>query len=358
MGQASVRRRGCQGENGGALAGKPTLDPSPFTLFAKEGELLDERAMRIADEAAAGKEPSRSDVVYLLRFDAYSAEAAYVCAKARELGMRACDGRGYVYAQIGVDSNPCPEDCLFCSFAARNANSGPREESARAEMPIGRIVHYAKLFEDAGAKLVSLMATAGLDFDRYLDMVRAVRASVSDDTVVMANAGDLTSDQARALKEAGATAAYHALRLGEGEITGIKPVVRRRTIRNLRLAGIPLMTGVEPLWRGIDPLALSERICDVSEFGPFCIGACNLTPVEGIDLEGMRPALTGFVRYVAAITRLVCGEAAPIGGIGGVAWVDAGADPRDRGYGETDAKLRREVARAKRRLALDGFSVA
>ena len=316
--------------------------------------MLDEKVMQIADAAAEGALPTRADIMRLLKFDAYSPEAAYVCAKAREIGMRACGGRGYVYAQIGVDETACPENCLFCSFAA--VNTDPETyDPASVEVPIGRIVHYAKVFDDAGVDLISLMATAGLPFDRYLDMVRAVRASVRDDLMIMANTGDLSIEQAHALNEAGATAAYHALRLGEGEITDIKPIDRRRTIRYLHAAGLQLMTGVEPVWGGIDPLVLSERICDIPEFDPFCIGACNLTAIEGVDVGGRRPALTGMVRYVGALTRLACGDKVPVGGIGGVAWVDAGCDPRNRGYGEEDAKLRKHVEAARRRLTQDGF---
>ncbi len=319
--------------------------------------MIDERVMQIADDALVGKAPSRDDIMHFLKFDCYSVEAAYVCARARELGIRACNGRGYVYAQIGVDENPCPENCRFCSFAASLYQPDNEGKAASFEVPIGRIVHYAKLFDTAGADLVSLMATAALDFDRYLDMVRAVRASVSDRLVIMANTGDLTLDQAHALREAGAGAAYHALRLGEGELTDIKPIDRRRTIRYLHAAGIDVMTGVEPLWEGIDPLSLSERICDIPEFEPFCMGACSYTPTPHADMGGRRPASIGFLRYVAAITRLACGDAVRVGGIGGVAWVDAGCDPRKRGHGTDDDALRREIDRARKRLAQDGFKM-
>lgn len=318
--------------------------------------MLDERVVAIADDAARGKAPSRSDIVHLLTFDAYSPEAAYVCAVAREIGMRACGGRGFVYAQIGVDSTICPKNCRFCSFAAANAEAAFRDVS-RAEVPIGRIVHYAKLFDAEKVDLISLMATAALDFDRYLDMVRAVRASASADMAIMANTGDLSLEQAQALQVAGADMAYHAVRLGEGEWTGIAPIDRHLTIRHLKAVGLDLMTGVEPVWQGIDPLVLSERICDVPEFGPRIMGACGLTQVEGADVLGRKPPLKGFLRYVAACTRLVCGDAVPVGGIGGVAWVDAGCDPRNRGYGEEDGHLRRHIARAKRELRLEGFSV-
>ena len=117
------------------------------------------------------------------------------------------------------------------------------------------------------------------------------------------------------------------------------------------------MTGVEPVWDGVSAQELSERIMDIPDFSPFCIGACSLTEVEGIDAAGKKPAKTGFVRYVGALTRLACGEEVPVGGIGGVAWVDAGCDPRNRGYGADDATLRSKIPAAKRRLELDGFEV-
>ena len=75
-----------------------------------------------------------------------------------EAGMRACRGRGYVYAQIGVDCTPCPKNCRFCSYAAVNIGPEPPDPSSY-EVPIGRIVHFAKLFDDTGVHLLSLMAT-------------------------------------------------------------------------------------------------------------------------------------------------------------------------------------------------------
>ena len=87
--------------------------------------MLDERVVTIVDNAVMGETPSRSDLVFLLRFDAYSPEAAYVCARAREVGMRACNRKGYVYAQIGVDSSPCPRNCRRRSPAHGSAPPAP-----------------------------------------------------------------------------------------------------------------------------------------------------------------------------------------------------------------------------------------
>lgn len=314
--------------------------------------MIDERAMQIVDDAASGAALGFDELVYLLRFDSYSVEAAYALARAREVGMRACGGRGYLFAQIGVDAGPCPGDCRFCAFAACNVGDGNGEKG----VSVGRIVHLARLFDREGADLISLMATAGLGIERYLDIVRAVRSSVSGDVSLMANVGDLTIEQANALHEAGISVAYHAVRLGEGEITGIDPMVRKRTMRHLAAAGIRLMTGVEPLWAGADPDQIARIIVDIPKFDPLCIGACAYTPTGVSSMGDCQPASTGMVRYVAALLRLACGRAVPIGGIGGVAWVDAGTDPRERGYASSDEALAFEMARARKRLVSDGFA--
>ena len=318
--------------------------------------MIDKRVRSIVDEAARGCAPSHADVMYLLDFDACSDEATYVCACAREIGMKACGGRGFVYAQIGIDQTPCPMNCRFCAFAAVNTDM-VTNDSQFLEVPLERIVHLARLFDAEKVDLISLMATAALDCDRYLEIVEAVRSNVSEGVAIMANAGDLSYRQFVALKRAGATCAYHALRLGEGRLTSIDPDVRRRTMNNICEAGLRLMTGIEPLYCGVNMQEVADIICSMPSSGALCMGACKLTPVQGVDLLDLEPAPIEFVRYVAAIARLVCGTTVEVGGIGGAAWVDAGCDPRARNYGDDDETLRGKIARARLQLKQDGFDV-
>ena len=316
---------------------------------------VDGKAGAIVGSALAGMPPSEADVAYLLEFSPESAEAAQVIEAARAIGMQACGGRGYLYAQIGVDALPCPEQCAFCAFAACNSDV----DAADAVVDTELIVHYARLFDGLGMDLVSLMATSALDFERYLGIVEAVRSAVPDRLEIMANVGDISRAQAEKLVQAGASCAYHSIRLGEGVITAIDPDERRATLRNLKAAGLGIMTGIEPIWDGIDTGELAQRICEVAALQPFAMGACSLTPIEGshagsIDL---RPASMAFVRYAASLARLACGASVPVGGIGGVAWVDAGTDPRNRGYGSSDEEIAGDVARARHRLEAAGFTV-
>lgn len=315
--------------------------------------------MEIADAAMAGNAPSRDDLLHLLSFNPRSPEAAYAVVRAREIAEQAGNGAGLVHAQIGVDAKPCPENCRFCAFAASNLDAGAgcfTNESD--EVPLERIVEAARNFDEAGVGLISLMATAGLPFERYLEMLRAVREAVSPDMPLLANTADFTLDQAHALKAAGAQAVYHARRIREGSVTDISPDTRLQTIRNAHEAGLALMTGVEPLWEGVDNEEIADRIVEIPGFAPYCVGACTLSAAKGTEMENEKPSSKAKARLVGALVRLAVGYAAPFGGSGGIVWVDAGTDPRARGYGHGREWILSQVGKARRSLQQDEWVVA
>lgn len=311
------------------------------------------------DTAKMGKGLNFQQVQALLDLDFESPAAASVVEAAREIGMRACDGAGYVFSQIGLDDLPCPIDCAFCNFSVSATCATEQDDASRYDhvVPLERVLHYARLFSNEGVALISLMVTAAFPFDPLLKTVEQVRAAIRPDCLLMVNAGDLGKEDYRALVQAGANAAYHAIRLGEGRLTRVQPAVRERSIQFMQEAGLRLMTGVEPLWKGVSTQELAQHICAISAMQPFAMGACAYTPVEGDAMNGMKPASKAAVRYVAAVTRLACGTSVRIGGIGGVAWVDAGCDPRNRGYGVQDEQIRNDIAAARTRLQTAGFSI-
>ena len=152
--------------------------------------MLDRTVERIVDWAIDGKAPTRDEMLTLMQINAGSAEAAYVRWGAEVLGRRASGGRGQIYVQIGLDATPCPENCAFCSLAARNTPS-----RGRAEVPDDEVAHYASVFDEANVHLISLMATAAYDFDHFLRVVAAVRAAIGNDMPLMANIGDITPNR-------------------------------------------------------------------------------------------------------------------------------------------------------------------
>lgn len=287
------------------------------------------------------------ELAFLFEFATLSSEAAHVRWAARTITARACNGVGQIYAQIGIDALPCPANCDFCAFAAARS----RDVARNAVVPTEQVVAYARAFDEAGVHLVSLMSTAGLSFEHMLDVVRSVRSAVSDDLPLLVNTGDLTADEARQLKDAGAQAIYHAHRLGEGVITRLQPEARRATMRHAKAAGLKLMNAVEPVCEDVPCETLLERMVEAASFGPYCSGVGTLTNVAGTPMEHARPLSRARTAFYAAIFRLLVGESIPFGtGGGNVMWVDAGTNPRGRALPVGAEALVRDVARARKDL--------
>lgn len=373
--------RACMGISGGVGAG----EGAPASL--EQAPAIDERVARIVLAAQAGEGLDVDSAEYLLGFDPYTPETAFANAIARQMALRAGGGMGFIHAQIGVDAKTCPGNCQYCSFAACNVrlateraregdvsrppkgeglDSSPAVASAHAlsaataraaELPIEEIVRCARTFDRGNVHLISLMATAALDFDRLCEIVRTVREAVSSDMPLLVNGPDLSPEQARSLKEAGAQAYYHARRVFEGEVTGIRPERRYETMRNVRASGLALMTGVEPVWDGIAAREVAERVCEIPQFDPFCTGACAVHAVEGTKMAHLRRPETAFVKQVGALTRLAVGDRVAIGGVGNAVWVDAGTDPRNRGRGQEEEELLRNCKKARASLEDAGWSV-
>lgn len=313
---------------------------------------IDEHARQLVDAACAGATLTCDDLVLLLNLAQDAPAAAYVCSRADELSRKACKGRGFIHAQIGLDRLPCPENCRFCLFAACNR---PVEDKGPFLVDLDDVVHAARIFAEGGAHLISLMATASYPFSQLEEAVRQVHEAASQ-SAVMVNCGDMDANQAKRLREAGASVAYHALRLREGEITNVQPETRLASMRCIREAGLQLMTGIEPLFAEATSAEIAQVMCRIRDFSPYCTGVCKLTENDGADCD-LSSVSTQRVRYVACVLRLAVGLSVPVGCAGAVAWVDAGTDPRGRGYETNDEALRRKMLQARQKLERAGWIV-
>lgn len=315
--------------------------------------MLDPAVEALVDRAITGDALTKDEAISLLALDTCSPEVAYVLWGAQEIGREAAHNTGQIYAQIGIDANPCPENCAFCMLAAHNS---PTREPR--ELADDLIVGYASTFDRAQVHLISLMTTAGFDFDRFLTIVHMVREAISPDMPLMANIGDIDNRQAQALRSAGVQAAYHAHRLGEGRITGIDPLRRLATFDALQTAGLKLMSAVEPVYEGIDPISIVERMFEVIDLKPYCAGVGALTIVQDATMASCVPISRKRAAFLAAVMRLGAGHTIPFGtGAGNVVWTDAGTNPRGRDLPTDSAYLVRDVSRLRKKLIDDEWQV-
>jgi biotin synthase len=146
---------------------------------------------------------------------------------------------------LSIKTGGCPEDCAYCSQSAHYKTRVPREELLN---PVA-VREAARRAKEEGATRFCMGAAwrqvpDGENFDRVLDMVRAVAAL---DMEVCCTLGMLTESQARRLKAAGLTAYNHNLDTSPefygNVITTRGYEDRLRTIAHVRGAGITVCCG-------------------------------------------------------------------------------------------------------------------
>jgi biotin synthase len=146
---------------------------------------------------------------------------------------------------LSIKTGGCPEDCAYCSQSAHYNTGVVREELMN---PIA-VREAAKRAQKEGATRFCMGAawrqvTDGENFERVLDMVRAVAAL---DMEVCCTLGMLTDSQAKRLKTAGLTAYNHNLDTSPefygNVITTRVYEDRLKTIANVRNAGITVCCG-------------------------------------------------------------------------------------------------------------------
>jgi biotin synthase len=195
-------------------------------------------------------------------------------------------------ALLSIKTGACPEDCKYCTQSAFY-------ETPVKPMPlmsVGDVRERAERAQALGATRFCLGAAwrspkDGPQFDRVLDMVRAVRALGMEACVTL---GMLTPDQARRLAEAGLTAYNHNLDTSREFYPNIISTRtyddRLNTLREVQKAGISVCCG------GIIGMGETEddRLRMLAELAaldppPESVPINCLVPSPGTPLENAPP---------------------------------------------------------------------
>jgi biotin synthase len=282
-----------------------------------------------------GDELGREAVVNLLRIPFDSPDAYKVVSEADKISREACGNKSEIYAQIGFNLSPCPNNCAFCSFAENN-----KIFTENRELDPEAILALSLKSEKDGANAVFFMITANYSFEKFLEISKEIRKRLKRDTIMVANTGDFGQSEAKKLKDAGYAAIYHAIRLGEGRFTGINPETRIRTIQAARDAGLLIGTCVEPIGPEHTVEEIAEKILIGRGIKPCYSGAMRRVSIPGSTLEKYGMISEPQLAYIVAVTRLAMGrdlagncthEPNLKGAVSGanLFWAEAGSNPRD-----------------------------
>ncbi|MCB2146269.1 MAG: radical SAM protein [Deltaproteobacteria bacterium] len=262
---------------------------------------IDRRITEILNKAEDRVPVSREEAMTLMGVQLHTRACYAIMETANRLSRAQFGNKGENHYHIGLNVEPCPMDCLFCSLTRK---AGIFKE--KIEFPLDQIVAWAKQAEQHGADGLNLMTTGTYPFARLLEVGRLLKTETA--VPLVANTRDINHREGEALLEAGFVGAYHAVRLGEGRDTPFDREKRIRTIQVFRDVGLLWMNCVEP----VGPEHAADEIVDLMllarDFGAAYSGVMRRINFPGSPMErfGMISELE--MARLVAISRLVMGD--------------------------------------------------
>ncbi|MFZ3048780.1 MAG: radical SAM protein [Desulfatirhabdiaceae bacterium] len=244
---------------------------------------------------------TRHEALTLMQVGLHTRTCYALMEAANRMSRSRFGGKGENHFHIGLNVEPCPMDCLFCSLTRK---AGIFKE--KIEYSMEQVIAWAKQAEAYGADALNLMTTGTYPFERLLEVGRKLRKLTS--VPLVANTRDISHREGEALLDAGFVGAYHAVRLGEGKDTPLKREKRINTIRVLNDVGLLWMNCVEP----VGPEHSAEEIVDLMflarDNGAVYSGIMRRINFPGSPMErfGMISELE--MARLVAISRLVMGD--------------------------------------------------
>jgi biotin synthase len=210
---------------------------------------------------------------------------------------------------LSVKTGGCPEDCSYCSQAARYQT----DLKVQKLMELPEVLKAAKRAQELGSSRFCMGAAwrevrDNKDFDNVLEMVKKVNEIGME---VCCTLGMLSESQADKLKTAGLYAYNHNIDTSEenyGNVIKTREFKDRlKTIENVRKANISVCSG------GIIGLGetLTDRVGMLMTLAnmpnhPDSVPINNLVPIKGTPLESQVPAsIWDMVRTIATARILM-----------------------------------------------------
>jgi biotin synthase len=254
----------------------------------------------ILERGSGGEGIDRQQALTLMALALHTKEAYALMETANRLSRDQFNGKGENHFHIGVNVAPCPMNCLFCSLTQK---AGIFQKSVNFSDE--QILSWAQHAKKHGADALNIMTTGTFSFNRLLRIGRMLKKAVK--VPLVANTRDINHGEGEALLEAGFVGAYHALRLGEGRDTPLKPENRIETFRVLKDVGLQWMNCVEP----VGPEHSHEEIVDLMLLARR-YGATYSGVMRRINFPGSPMAKFGMISELemakmVAVSRLVMG---------------------------------------------------
>lgn len=298
---------------------------------------------KIFDKIETEEVLTKEEALTLLEIKNHSEEFYALLVKANAISRREYGKKGYLFAQIGLDSSPCSGNCVFCSLAKDNYVVDKTVNKTKIE-----ILEEINNIDFHKISTLFLMTTAEYDYEAYLQIAQSVRQRIPAHIQLVANIGDFSQDYAKRLKATGFTGAYHIVRLREGVDTAIEKQQRIDTLEAIQATGLALYYCVEPIGREHTYEEIVEEMLRARDYHVDIMAVMRRVAVDGTRYEKDSEIDDFEFAKITAVTRLVtrpkCSmnahEANMVTLLAGVnqLYAELGVNPRDRHYSTEDGR--------------------
>lgn len=265
----------------------------------------------LAERIIGGECLSREEALALTKIEGEAA-VLLLCEAADRVRQACCGNTVDLCSIVNIKSGNCSENCNFCSQSVHHPESDSPVYGLKSP---DEILAQAKAAVAAGAKRFCLVSQGrGLKYNspkssEFQQILATVQRIIEETNIKPCCAlGEVTQEQAEALRAAGVTRYNHNLEASENFYPQIVTTHswsdRVETVKNLKAAGIQACTGgilgMGETWEDRVDLALALRELEV-ESVPLNL----LNPRVGTPLEN-RPKLDPYEALKAiAIFRLI-----------------------------------------------------
>ncbi|WP_293123741.1 biotin synthase BioB [Moorena sp. SIO4G3] len=231
---------------------------------------VNEWLQKLTEGIIAGDRITREEALALTKLEGQD-NILLLCQAADKVRQACCGNTVDLCSIVNVKSGGCSENCGFCAQSAHHPGVDSPIYGLKSKQ---EIMAQAKAAEAAGAKRFCLVSQGrgpkysspkSKEFEQILETVREIIAETSIKPCCAL--GEVTSEQAEALKEAGVTRYNHNLETSEKFFPEIVTTHswrdRVETIQNLKAVGIQACTGgimgMGESWEDRVDLALALR---------------------------------------------------------------------------------------------------
>lgn len=254
----------------------------------------------IISSVRAGKLLDKHEAVELLNIRNRSEDFYRLASLANEMTREEFGNKSYVFAQIGLNAEPCSVNCRFCSMGK---NHYSMESTWRKD--IDSVLSETKSFIEEGIDDLFLMTTADYPVPAFIETAKQVKKLLPGNIRLVANIGDFGFDTSVALMEAGFTGAYHINRLREGIDTTAKPETRIRTLEAIRKSGLELYYCVEPIGPEHSYEEMADEMLRARDYNVGVMAVMRRIAVPGTPLYERGQISAVELTKIAAVTRVV-----------------------------------------------------